>query len=99
MDEREKKIKQYNKLTREELGKALVNNKEKLADMNEFRGQQKDMIVTLATRIELNMLREKVSDLENFQAKIMGVIALILFIMPLIFWLLNYSTTYQIGKH
>lgn len=51
---------QYNRLTKEALGKALLNTDEKFSKTNEFREQQKDLISSKAN----------ISDLINIENKI-----------------------------
>ncbi len=112
MDEREVKYNEYNRLTREEVSKALVNTKDKFAEVNEFRLTLKDqqamlaskesvdrvreenaalraLIATFPVRSEFDALQAKASRLNDFQIKIMTVIGVAMFLMPVIFWLIN----------
>lgn len=89
MNEREKQRVQHDQLTELAIDKAVITIDERLKSMNEFRAQQKDMINTLVTRVEFDMIVKRIADLENFQTKIMTVMGIAIFLMPVIFWLLN----------
>lgn len=89
MDEREKQRVQHDQLTELAIDKAVITIDERLKSMNEFRAQQKDMINTLVTRVEFDMIVKRIADLENFQTKTMTVMGIAIFLMPVIFWLLN----------
>jgi hypothetical protein len=93
INEREKQRIQHDQLTELAIDKAVIGIDERLKSMNEFRGQQKDMINTLVTRMEFDMIVRRIGDLEKFQAKIMTIVGLGLFLMPIIFWLLNKFVT------
>ena len=86
MDEREKQRIQHDELTQRAVDEKVVTLDARLDGMNEFRAQQKDMINTLVTRVEFDMLEKRVTELENFQGKIMAIVGLSIFLMPVIFW-------------
>lgn len=89
MNEREKQRVQHDQLTELAIDKAVITIDERLKSMNEFRAQQKDMINTLVTRVEFDMIVKRIAELENFQTKTMTVMGIAIFLMPVIFWLLN----------
>lgn len=89
INEREKQTTQHDKLTQLAIDKAVITIDERLRGMNEFRAQQKDMINTLVTRVEFDMMMRRLNDLEKFQTKIMTVVTLAITLMPVVFWLIN----------
>jgi hypothetical protein len=83
MDEREKQRIQHDQLTELAIDKAVIGIDARLENMNEFRGQQKDMIATLVRKEELANLVKELDELKEWKANSQGRNTIIMFLWPI----------------
>lgn len=93
IDEREKQRVQHDQLTELAIDKAVIGIDERLKSMNEFRGQQKDMIATLVRKEELAALSKELDELKQWKANSQGRTTIIMFLWPIAVALITFVIT------
>jgi len=93
INEREKQRIQHDQLTELAIDKAVIGIDERLKSMNEFRGQQKDMIATLVRKEELASLIKELDELKEWKANSQGRTTIIMFLWPIAVALITFVIT------